>query len=349
VSYVLAGLALGLLILFHEFGHYLLARLTGMRVERFSIGFGPVLFAWRRGDTEFALSAVPLGGYVKIAGMAVEDDVEAGDARNYVNKPWWQRLMVIGAGPGANYLLSFLLGIGFLVTSHRAPNPDWARIGTVAAGSPAATAGLQPNDDILTVDGSPVHDFLSLHDAIVAAAKRHPKQPFPVTLTRGGETKSIPVQPRDSGDGYIIGITPAEKDIPPLRLDAAMARSGRLLWERTADEAHLIGRLLSRQASTASLSGPIGIISVTAQEARKGLGELVAIVFELSIAVGFINMMPIPGLDGGRFLFLVYEGISRRRMNQAVEARIHVVGLALLLVLIVFVSFGDIMHLVRHS
>ncbi len=350
MSYVLAGLALGLLIIFHEFGHFWVARRTGMRVERFSVGFGPVVTSFRRGETEFVLSAVPLGGYVKIAGMAPEDEIDAGDRRNYANRPAWQRLLVIGAGPAANYVLSICIGIVLLSTVHMVPNADWTRVSDATAGYPAAAAGMQPNDEITSVDGTAVHDWAGLKEAIRAAAHRHPDAAFPVTVRRGSSNVTLSVKPNQMGkDEYVIGVTPADKEEPGQPILSAIGYSVRNVGAVTVEQARLIGKLITRQMSTANLSGPIGIISATATEAKKGFRELVGTVWYLSIAVGFVNMMPIPGLDGGRFLFLMYEVIARRRMDQRVEGWIHGIGLLLLLVLIVVVSYGDIMHLVHHG
>lgn len=344
MSYVISILVVGLLVMFHEFGHFWVARRTGMRVERFSLGFGPALWTWKRGETEYVLSAVPLGGYVKIAGMAAEDTVEPGDPANYANQPAWKRLLVIGAGPGANYLLSFVIGIGLLMMVHKAVNTDWTRVGSVYPEYPAAKAGVREGDEIKVIDGVPVHDWAGLRDAIGAAVKRHPGQAVPFVLRRGGTTLTLQIQPKVEGGGGVLGVAPAEQEIAAVPLPQAVATSAERLWLQTEEDAHLIAQVVVTH-SASSMSGPIGIIDTLAVQARKGALALIETVWMLSIAVGFFNMMPIPGLDGGRFLFLLYEVLARRRMDQVLEGWIHLVGLALMLMLILYVSFGDVMRI----
>ena len=341
--YIVAGLALGLLITFHEFGHYWVAKRMGMRVERFSLGFGPALTSWQRGETEFVLSAVPLGGYVKIAGMALEDDVDPTDQSNYVNKPAWQRALVIVAGPFANYVLAFIIGVGFLMTTHKQATTDWTRLGQISKGLPAEAAGMQEGDEVLSVDGTAVHNWKAMRTAIAGAAEHHPGQPFPVVVARKGGQTTLQVQPKPEAGGFVIGVVPAERDEVPLPFQGAVVQAVVNLGTQTQANAQLIGRLIWNH-SAAGLSGPLGIIEVTADNAKRGLAELVATVWALSIAVGFMNLMPIPALDGGRFMFLLYEIVARRRLSQRVEEMIMTGGVIGVIGLLLIASYGDIMR-----
>jgi regulator of sigma E protease len=276
--------------------------------------------------------------------MAAEDAVEPGDPANYANQPAWKRLLVIGAGPAANYLLSFLVGIALLLMVHKAPNMDWTRVGSVSPGYPAAAAGVREGDEITVIDGAAVRDWVGLRDAIGAAVKRHPDQPVPIVIHRGATTLTLQIQPRVEGGGAVLGVTPAEQEIAPVPVSRAVVAAAENLWLQTALEARMIGEIVMKH-SASSLSGPIGIIGTLATQAKKGILDLVETIWALSIAVGFFNMLPVPGLDGGRFLFLLYEVLARRRMDQVLEGWIHLVGLALMLMLILYVSFGDVMRI----
>lgn len=337
LSIVLAVLALGVLITFHEFGHYWVARRMGMRVERFSIGFGPALTSWRRGDTEFVLSAVPLGGYVKIAGMAPEDEVELGDKGNYANKPAWQRLLVIIAGPAANYLLAFVVGVGLLATWHHEPNMDWTVLGEVDKNMPAGKAGLQRGDEVVLVDGVEVHAFLPMRVEIASAAKRHPNEPFPFVIRRKDALLTFQVQPENDNGNYKIGVGAADKDVAPLPFGPAVSAAAANMVRGTRESANMIVNLLHLRGLK-DMGGPPQMVQQLSEQAKKSFVDLLSAAGGLSLGVGFINMMPLPGLDGGRFMFLAYEVVTRRRMNQKIESVIHAVGIILLLTLIVVVS-----------
>jgi len=347
MSLLLAALAFGLLIAVHEFGHMWVARKVGMRVERFSIGFGPVIFTRTVGETEYVISAVPLGGYVKIAGMSPEDEVAEDDAANYANRPAWARLLAILAGPAANYVLAFVIGVPLLMMSHMVTRTDTARLGEVVAGDPAAQAGLQSGDEVLSVGGSAVADFYALKQAIVENARRAPGQPVPFTVRRGGQTLTLPVTPRPLADGYVVGITPWQAREEGLSLGSALPASLQRLGHATQGSINSLAALFTGRARVSDLSGPIGMISATAAQARKGFVDYLQTVWGLSVAIGFFNLLPIPALDGGRIMFLGYELLTRRRVSARLENLVHTVGLVLLLGLIAFVSYADILRKVR--
>lgn len=348
MSIVIAILVFSGLIAFHELGHMWVALRMGMRVERYSIGFGPVIFSRRHNGIEYVLSAIPFGGYVSIAGMAQDaehdDPALLEDPQSFANKPAWRRFLVIAAGPAANYLLSFVLGIGLLMAAQQEPVMDVARIGGVVASGPAAKGGLQAGDEIKAIAGLPVKTWDSMKAAIAEGAKAHPKQPLEFVILRSGQAQSLQIQPTEgTGGAWVIGVEPSVEWLPGLPIYKAIPQSAVRLWQQTANDVATYGRILSKPSS-ASLSGPPGIMKKVAEEAKKGAFALLTITWLLSIAVGFFNLLPIPGLDGGRLCFLTYEIIARRRVNPKVENWIHAGGIVSLLLLIAFVSYGDLVR-----
>ncbi|HUB06624.1 MAG TPA: RIP metalloprotease RseP, partial [Myxococcales bacterium] len=188
LNYVVAIGAISLLIALHEFGHLVVARLVGMRVERYSIGFGPVLLHFRRGDTEYCLSAVPIGGYVRIAGMLPGEGEEARDPRAFNHRPAWQRLLVVAAGPLTNEILA--AGLVYAVAIAGMPFTRQAAVGEVVAGSAAAAAGLHPGDLILRVDDEAVSTFQDL----VTAVHSHPGETVALDISRGSQELRLSVK-----------------------------------------------------------------------------------------------------------------------------------------------------------
>lgn len=349
MAILVAILALGALVAFHEWGHMWVARRMGMRVDRFSIGFGPTIFSWKRGETEYVLSAIPLGGYVAIAGMNPEEDDAADDPRSYMNKPAWRRALVIGAGPAANYLLAFLIGIPLLMVANPISDASIAKVGRVFEDGPAAQAGLQSGDRIVRINGREVTDWASLLSAVDTEAKASEGAPLAISVERAGTLQQIPVKPQKSATGgYLIGVAAFERMDPGLPFGEAFVQAGKNLYLASARTITMIGQMITGK-STARLSGPIGIVSQAAERAERGLFDFAQVVWLISLSLGLFNLLPVPALDGGRLLFIGYEALTRRRVNQRVELWIHTAGIVLLLGLIVFASYGDIMDKLRGS
>lgn len=337
----IAILAFGALIAFHEFGHMWVARRMGMRVERFSIGFGPALYSWRRGDTEYVLSALPLGGYVKVSGMAVEDEVAEDDPGSYANKSAWRRFLVIAAGPFANYLLAFLIGVPLLLAGTMVPDPA-ARLGEVMPGSAAAQAGLLAGDELLRIGDVPVKTFEEIPPALVTATGGVEGTEIPMRLRRDSQEMTVLVTPKKDGDNVLLGVRRAELPQAGMSVVAAVPQALRNIYNQTAATVGMFGKMFARTQKV-EFSGPVGILSQTAEQAERGAVHFFMTVWYISIAIGFFNLLPIPGLDGGRLTFLIYEIVARRRVDQRVEGLIHTVGILALLALILVVSYGDIM------
>jgi regulator of sigma E protease len=339
LSIVAAIIAVSLLIVLHEAGHMWVARALGMRVERFSVGFGPVLWSGRRGATEYVVSALPLGGYVKIAGMAASDEIAADDPTAFCNQPAWRRVLVLAAGPGANYLVAVVLAIG-LLASVGLPTPDGSsRVGDLVPGKPAAAAGLQPGDRILKVGEVAVSGWREL----LAELQHHPGQTLPLSVERGDGTAPLTLSitlEDDKGTGR-AGFYPyaaLQRRGPVAALVEGVQLTNARLWANLEGLVQLVKR-----EQKAELSGPLGIGQELVRGARLGADRFFTIVWNVSIALALLNLLPLPALDGGRLVFLVIEVVTRRRVNEKLEGIVHAIGFGALLLLLVGVTiFGDL-------
>ncbi len=331
--------AFGLLVIVHELGHFALARLCGMRVDRFSVGFGPVVLRRRVGETEWAVSAVPFGGYVSISGMSPAEEIAEDDRGAYANHPAWQRLAVIVAGPFMNYVFALLLAVGMLVTLG-VPRPETtATIGELSPGGPAEQAGLRPGDRIVSVDGEAVATWADLVSAVVA----RPGKPARVEVARPGESAPVVLTatPRDAGGRGQLGVSQALRTVRA-GTGEAIALAFSLTNERAGSILAGLGQMITGRQK-GELKGPVGIAHEMARSARAGAAPFVGIVWLVSIALALFNLLPLPALDGGRFVFLAYELVTRRRVNARVEHVVHLAGFVVLFGLLLVVTlFGDL-------
>ena len=334
MSIVVAAVGLGLLIAAHEAGHLVLARLMGIRVETYSLGFGPRIAGFRSGDTDYRLSALPLGGYCKIAGFTPDDAAaqDAGDSGSYANKPAWRRFLVIAAGPGVNYLVAFLIIAGLYASHYGFLDFRTTRI-EVLPGGPAALAGLRTGDVVTAVDAVPVHSFEEI--------RRELQKPAPpersIDLLRDAQPLSVSVHPQD-------GAIAVKMDRVLLRLPLAEAipRAARDVWDLNASTVSSLTDALRRKG-TASLAGPVAIVREASAQVKRGVPDFAGILANISVGLALFNFLPVPALDGGRLVFLGVELVSGRKVNQRVESVVHIVGLLLLLALLVCVIvFGDL-------
>jgi regulator of sigma E protease len=342
-----AVLAISLLIVIHEAGHFLAARAFGMRVERFSVGFGPVLLAFRRGETEFAISALPLGGYVKIAGMAPGEGEDASDRRLFSNQAAWRRFLVILAGPGMNYLAAIAIAWGLIATIGL-PAPDPApRVGKLVAGMPAAEAGLAPGDEIRAVAGVPVDSWKTL----VVELQRHPGERIVLDVVKGGAPAAavpLPITPRDDGGVGRVGFQQAATLLRATNPAAAFAEGLGRTNGNAAAQLGAFASLFKKRPTAEGAVGPAGIVQQLMQAARDGAAPFLGFVWTISVVLAILNLLPVPALDGGRLVFLGYEIVSRRRVNEKVESYVHFAGFVLLIGLILAVTlFGDLPRLLR--
>ena len=339
--WLIAIVALGLLIIVHEGGHYLVARWSGMRVERFSIGFGPALLKFQRGETLFQIGAIPLGGFVQISGLGPTeeqdgDGLHPDDPRLYNNRPVWQRLATIFAGPGINYVFAVVVLLGLFI-GIGVPRPGkLPMIVQVMEGAPAQIAGLQLGDEVITVDGKTVKNTTEVSPIVDASQGRA----LEIVVLRGDEQKTFQVTPRNDGDKFRIGIGidgRAEFVAVPAR--EAIVEAFVYPYYLSRENLKAIGQMIVGKRAR-DLSGPVGIVSQLKQQFSRGIANGLMMVASISALLGLFNLLPFPGLDGGRLVFLVYEAAARRPFPQRLEQSIHTVGILTLFALVIWVTFS---------
>ncbi|HHW44579.1 MAG TPA: RIP metalloprotease RseP [Desulfotomaculum sp.] len=327
----------GLLILFHELGHFLVAKRVGIKVHEFSIGFGPKLIGLIRGETVYNLRLLPLGGYVRMAGMDPAEEVDD-EERSFQKKPVYQRAAVIAAGPAMNFLLAALL-LAVIFITQGVPTPT-TTIGKLVPGQPAEKAGVLPGDRVVAINDQPVDTWEQLSHLVNA----HPGQSLTLTVVRAGKERKIHLltvaDPQGMGK---IGIYPAQ-ELRRLNPFSALGRGVEYTVRISVLILDFIGKMITGQAP-AELGGPVRIVQEINTAVKMGLFYLIQLAAFLSINLGLFNLLPVPALDGSRILFLVVEGLRGRPVDPAKENFIHLIGFGLLLLLIVVITYKDIVQL----
>lgn len=351
ISLIAVLLILSLLFFAHEFGHFVMAKRAGVRVEEFAFGFPPRIFAVRRGETEYALNALPIGAYVRFTGE--EDPAQE---RSLASRTPWQRTKVLVAGPAMNALLgiifftiTFMLGVPVME-----PTGEVVIVG-VAKDSPAAMAGLRPNDVVLRLDG---HSLKSITDLQMLIEERV-GQEVTFLIKRNGEVMPpITLVPRanpPAGQGP-TGIQIANYHI--VVKSFAPWEALFLGMQRTAYVAALtfyVPILVIKGLIPASQARPVGVVGIAqmtglmvAQIPTNGLVPLLNFIGLISVSLGLVNMLPLPGLDGGRLAFVVLEWLRRgKRVSPQMEGMIHLVGMAILIALMLIITYYDIVNPVQ--
>jgi regulator of sigma E protease len=337
--YLVAILGLAVLMIVHEAGHYFAARRFGMRVERFSIGFGPTLWKHRpKGSpTVYQVALIPFLAYVRIAGMNPFEDIDPNDKGSYAHAGLWARIVTIAAGPLTNYFFaSVLVFFGLLIGGKEVADEATMRV-TVEPG-PAQVAGVESGDKIDAVNDQAVHNW----DELRKAVSSHPGEPVDLTLERDGAILHKSVTPTPKGDkdeGLIHVRMPTHME--PVRVREAVGMSVIAPPLFIYDNVRAIGRIIVHKEKL-ELAGPVGIVKETAKQAKTGPGMLLYFLGMLSAYLGAFNLLPVPALDGGRLLFIGAEVVSRRKPDAKLEAQVHAIGLLMLLTLIAFVTYGDV-------
>ena len=347
---------LGVLVFVHELGHFLAAKLFRIRVDRFSMGYHPRLIGKKIGDTDYCISLIPFGGYVKIAGMVDESFDEEqlqGPPQpwEFRSKPWWQRMTVIFAGPLMNLVLALVIFIGMIyyygVGELHAPV-----VNELLEGKPAAEAGLLPGDRITAIDDQKISSW----EDMVNIIRESPNQILHLTWMRGDSVLSGDVVPAaesvlDTKTGEMIEVGQIGISGLVEFRKAGVFEGIQMGAERLYDLTKMIflslGRLITGKESVKNLSGPVLIAKMAGESARSGWGSLIAFMAFLSLNLGIINLLPIPVLDGGHLLFLSIESIIRKELPVKAKLIIQQVGMFLLIALMVFVVYNDIVKIIH--
>jgi regulator of sigma E protease len=385
ISAVSFLVVLTVVVTIHELGHFLSARSFGVAVDRFSIGFGRPIASWNdRSGVQWRIGWIPFGGYVRFSGdeneasvpdrehldalrrRVVEREGSSALSRYYHFKPLWQRAVIAASGPAANFILAIVVFSSLMFAFGEQVLP--ARVQSVAPGSPAAAAGFRPDDVIVSASGKAIRDFEDLSRTVQLRGD----VPIAFGVERGGLTLTLTATPvwTEQPDAFrgtkrvgVIGVVPYQerKDFVRLRYGpiAAVGRGVGQTWEVLTTTIYYLGRIVTGQVGADQISGPLGIANVTGKVAKlsaegapniptmlASVGvNLVHLTALLSVSIGFMNLLPIPVLDGGHLLFYAYEAVARRPLTAKVQAAGYRVGLALVLGLMLFATWNDLQQL----
>lgn len=345
---------LSILVLVHELGHFFMAKLFKIRVERFSIGFPPRLFGKTFGGTDYCISAVPFGGYVKISGM-IDESLDTSQVSGppkpweFRSKKWSQKCLVILAGSLMNFLLAYTIFVAS-TKIHGIEKPKGTWIGGVIPGKPAEKAGLQVGDRILRINGKSIKNWEDLTNIVHAS----PNQPLQVEWARGDSVFSAVMIPEkekfvykgDIREGGILGIY-SQIEIHPASWWSAFGEAGKNFYYLPKLVLVSFVKLVTGQESLKSIAGPVFIAKMAGESARFGFGPLFEFMAILSLNLGILNLFPIPVLDGGHLVILIIEGIVRRELSVKVKMIIQQVGIALIIGLMLIALYNDVLRLVR--
>lgn len=348
VSAIAVIFAFGLLILVHEFGHFILARLNGIKVLEFALGFGPRLIGYKGKETIYTLRLIPLGGFCKLYGMDAEIDengnqiiASSTDPRSFSNKKVWQRMSVIAAGPIMNLVLAVVLFMIVYAYFGIATPTDRNVVGSIIEGYPAQSAGIEPGDRIISVNGIETPTWTDLTQNI----HKMPGQEIVLVVEHQGTQRAItitPIKDPTTGNG-MVGISPEvvyEK--------TSLLESARYGFQQTVSFTRLllvtIGQMFTGETK-AELGGPVAIVQAIDESAESGWENYLAFIGILSIQLGILNLFPIPALDGSHLVFLLIEAVRGKPMNPEKVSFIHFLGFVFLMCLMVAVTYQDILKL----
>ena len=320
------------LIFVHEFGHFITAKACGVKVNEFALGMGPALLKRQKGETLYSLRAFPIGGYCAMEG----EDEDSEHPRAFNNRPAWQRAIVLAAGSMMNLLTCVVL---LIIIAFYVGQPTTV-LDQVMPDSPAAEAGLAAGDQILEVDGAPVAEW----NDVIQDIGYSKEKTTDITVMRDGQemTFTIPLKYDKEQKRNMIGITPASER----HFFASIAGGVKNTGTMTVMMVDTLRQLFTGDVSVKELSGPVGIVYAVNMSAKSGVIYVVYLAALLSLNLAIINMLPLPALDGGRLLFLLIRKITGKRVTDEMEGKIHFIGIALLMLLMVYVTFNDVIKFI---
>ncbi len=347
-------LVLGILIFVHEFGHFIVAKAFNVKVTKFSLGFGPKMFGKTWGETEYLVSALPLGGYVKMVGELGNDEISDEDApRAFANKPVWQRFLVVFAGPFSNLFFTFILfSIIFTIVGLPILKPT-TMIGKVQENGAGAAAGLMAGDQFVRINHQEINDWAEVYHVVTNSNGT----PLQITVLRGEDELSLTGKAEEidlknefgevTGKGYRLGI---ERDMSAMEFEDASIFQAILAgyeqtWDMTRKTVIGIGKMVQRVIPASEIGGPILIAQLAGKQMEAGWLQFCYFMGFLSVNLGILNLLPVPVLDGGHLVFFSLEAVRRKPLTAQAMEKLQMIGLALLVSLMVFAFYNDIIRM----
>ena len=343
ITLLLLIVILGIIILVHEFGHFITAKKSGVYIYEFSIGMGPVIHKHKGKDgIYYNIRAFPIGGFVSMAGEIYEDDGKISHDKFLCNKPWYQRLMILAAGVFNNFVLAFV--VLFFLALIWGPTPITPILGEIQSESAAMEAGLQEGDQIVAING---HKVKSWDIAQIYLYYKNESNVYQFKILRDGVEKEVKITPKTVQEGekehQVFGFKIANNS------DTGFFSYIKYAWQKfwTIIQSMIVtlGGLFTGKLSVKALSGPVGMYQVVGQSIQYGISQILYLIALLSINVGFLNILPFPAFDGGRIFFMIIERIKGSKINPKWENTINNVGFILLMILMVYITLQDILNL----
>lgn len=346
ISLISVIVLLGVLIFIHELGHFLAARIGGVGVVKFSLGFGPKIFGKKIGETEYVLSWIPLGGFVKLFGESENECLTPEDEkRSFLKQPTWKKMLIVLAGPVFNFLLALVIFV--IIFMYGIPNLT-TEIGEVQKQSAAYNAGLISGDKIISIDGKTIKNWEDLRPVIAAGKGKETE----IIVERQAEKKHFFVKPMEAKSKnvfgeeistYLIGVSPSGKTVVERKNPwEALIAAGEKTWEISKLTVLALVKMVEGTISPRTLGGPIFIAQVAGAQVKEGIIPFILFMALLSINLGVINLFPIPVLDGGHIMFYAIEMVLRREISIKVKELAQQIGFAILAMLMIFVIMIDI-------
>jgi len=355
-SIISFAIVLGLLIFVHEFGHFIWAKFFGVKVLKFSLGFGPKLISKQYGETEYLVSAFPLGGYVKMFGESPGDIAEDGLSpdelkRSFATRPVWQRFIIVAGGPIFNLLFAMFLFVVIVFVAGLPQPVDTTTIGGVGQDSAAAEAGLQAGDTIIAIDGRET----TLWEDVSRLIRDSEGREIVITVIRGDETQKIPVTPRmeatknifgeEVGKRFMVGIARSEEvTYQKVGLIKSLQAGISQTWSWIYLTVMGLVKIIQKVVPASELGGPILIAKIAGERMEAGWVNFLYFMGVLSVNLGILNLLPIPILDGGHLVFFSVEAVLRKPLNLRTMEIMQQIGLVLLGTLMIFVFYNDLVR-----